>query len=132
MLFRRPIRLHRDFGAIGDAAAGVIGGVTGGLAGFPRALVTIWCGVKGLDKRRQRGVYQPFILAMQPLTLIAIHLMRPSSANMVQMDWKTLAFIPAALLGAWFGLRIFKRLSDRQFGFAVNGLIIVSGIGLIL
>ena len=51
---------------------------------------------------------------------------------MAQLDWKTLAFVPAALLGAWFGLRIFKRLSDRQFGFAVNALIIVSGIGLIL
>ena len=119
-------------GPFADACAGFLGGLTGGLAGFPGAFVTIWCGLKGWDKSRQRGVYQPFILAMQPLTLIAIHLMRPSSADVAQMDWKTLAFIPAALLGAWFGLRIFKRLSDRQFGFAVNGLIIVSGIGLIL
>jgi hypothetical protein len=131
LLLARPMPPLRT-GPLADACAGFLGGLTGGLAGFPGAFVTIWCGLKGWDKTRQRGLYQPFILAMQPLTLITIHLMRPYSAAMPQLDWKTLAFVPAALLGAWFGLRIFKRLSDRQFGLAVNALIIVSGIGLIL
>jgi uncharacterized membrane protein YfcA len=131
LLLARPLPPLKT-GLLADACAGFLGGLTGGLAGFPGAFVTIWCGLKGWDKTRQRGVYQPFILAMQPLTLIAIHLMRPSSAATAPLDWKTLASVPAALLGAWFGLRIFKRLSDRQFGFAVNALIIVSGIGLIL
>src|SRR5262249_4450643 len=119
-------------GSFADACAGFLGGLTGGLAGFPGAFVTIWCGLKGWDKTRQRGVYQPFILAMQPLTLIAIHVMRPSSTAMAPLDWKTLAFVPAALLGAWFGLRIFKRLTDRQFNVAVHVLLILSGIGLVL
>ncbi len=119
-------------GPLSDACAGFLGGVTGGLAGFPGASVTIWCGLKGWDKARQRGVYQPFILGMQPVTLVAIYLMRPSSSTATQLDWKTLAFVPAALLGAWFGLRIFKRLSDRQFELVVNALLIMSGIGLIL
>jgi len=57
---------------------------------------------------------------MQPITLVVIHLMRPSSSTVTQLDWKTLAFVPAALLGAWLGLRIFKRLSDRQFELAVT------------
>jgi len=131
LLLARPMPPLRT-GPFADACAGFLGGLTGGLAGFPGACVTIWCGLKGWDKARQRGVYQPFILAMQPITLMAIHLLRPYSAAMAQLDWKTLAFVPAALLGAWFGLRIFKRLSDRQFGFAVKALIIVSGIGLIL
>ncbi len=69
---------------------------------------------------------------MQPVTLIAIHLMRPPTATSAQLDWKTLAFVPAALLGAWFGLRIFKRLSDRQFELVVNALLILSGIDLML
>jgi uncharacterized membrane protein YfcA len=119
-------------GPLSDACAGFLGGLTGGLAGFPGASVTIWCGLKGWDKVRQRGVYQPFILGMQPVSLIVIALMRPASASATQLDWKTLAFIPAALLGAWFGLRIFQRLSDRQFELTVNALLIVSGIGLIL
>src|SRR6266446_1011139 len=78
------------------------------------------------------GIYQPFILGMQPITLLVIYLMRPSSSTVTQLDWKTITFIPAALLGAWFGWCIFKRLSDRQFEVAVNVLLILSGIGLIL
>jgi uncharacterized membrane protein YfcA len=131
LLLRWPVRAFR-LGPLSDACAGFLGGITGGLAGFPGAFVTIWCSVKGWDKAHQRGVYQPFILSMQPVTLIAIYLMRPSSPAQVQLDWKALAFVPAALLGAWFGLRIFKRLSDRQFELVVNTLLILSGVGLIL
>jgi uncharacterized protein len=150
LLLRWPVRALR-MGPLSDACAGFLGGITGGLAGFPGAFVTIWCGLKGWDKARQRGVYQPFILGMkgwdkarqrgvyqpfilgmQPVTLVAIYLMRPSSSTQAQLDWKVLAFVPAALLGAWFGLRIFKRLSDRQFELVVNALLILSGIGLIL
>jgi len=131
LLLRWPVR-SLPTGPPWDICAGFLGGITGGLAGFPGAFVTIWCGLKGWDKAHQRGVYQPFILSMQPVTLIAIHLMRPPSSSAAQLDWKTLAFVPAALLGAWFGLRIFKRLSDRQFELVVNALLILSGIGLML
>jgi uncharacterized protein len=131
LLLRRPVCVLR-LGSLPDTCAGFLGGITGGLAGFPGAFVTIWCGFKGWNKARQRGVYQPFILAMQLVTLLAIHLMRPSSSNQTQLDWQTFAFVPAALVGAWFGLRIFKRLSDRQFELVVNALLIVSGIGLIV
>jgi uncharacterized membrane protein YfcA len=130
LLLRPPLR-PLEAGRVSDACAGMLGGLTGGLAGFPGAFVTIWCGLKGWDKAHQRGVYQPFILAMQPVTLIAIHLMRPSSLPQAQLDWKVLAFVPAALLGAWFGLRIFRHLSDRQFDLVVNALLIASGLGLI-
>jgi uncharacterized membrane protein YfcA len=131
LLLRPPARSLR-LGQASDVCAGFLGGITGGLAGFPGAFVTIWCGLKGWDKARQRGVYQPFILSMQPVTLIAIHLMRPSSSMQAQLDWKVIAFVPAALLGAWFGLRIFKRLSDRQFEFIVKALLVASGAGLVL
>jgi uncharacterized protein len=131
LLLRWPVRSIQS-GPVWDICAGVLGGISGGLAGFPGAFVTIWCGLKGWSKLRQRGVYQPFILSMQPLTLLAIHLMQPPSSAQPQLDWQTFAFVPAALLGAWFGLRIFKRLSDRQFEIVVNTLLIASGIGLIL
>src|SRR5499427_5407595 len=130
LLLRRPSQTLRS-GPLSDACAGFLGGLTGGLAGFPGASVTIWCGLKGWDKAHQRGVYQPFILCMQPVSLVAIHLIQPSSPAMARLDWQTLAFIPAALAGAWLGLRVFKRLSDRQFEIAVNVLLIVSGVGLI-
>lgn len=124
----QPLRL----GPLSDACAGFLGGLTGGLAGFPGASVTIWCGLKGWDKARQRGVYQPFILGMQPITLAVIYFMQSQSPAAAQPDWKSFAFVPAAVLGAWFGLRIFKRLSDRQFELTVNLLLVVSGVGLVL
>jgi uncharacterized membrane protein YfcA len=130
LLLRRPTQVLRT-GPLADACAGFLGGFTGGLAGFPGAFVTIWCGLKGWDKARQRGLYQPFILCMQPVSLIAIQLMRPTSSTAAQLGWTSLAFVPAALLGAWFGLRIFKRLSDRQFELAVNLLLVTAGIGLV-
>jgi uncharacterized protein len=131
LLLRWPTPALR-MGPLADACAGFLGGLSGGLAAFPGAFVTIWCGFKGWDKARQRGVYQPFILGMQPITLLVIYLMRPSSSIAMQLDWKTLTFVPAALLGAWLGLCIFKRLSDRQFELAVNLLLIASGVGLFL
>ena len=51
------------------------------------------------------------------------------AASTPETEGKSLAFIPAALLGAWLGLRIFKRFSDRQFELAVNLRLIVSGVG---
>jgi uncharacterized membrane protein YfcA len=130
LLLRHPVRTFAA-GPILDTFAGFLGGLTGGLAGFPGAFLTIWCSLKGWDKAHQRGVYQPFILCMQPVTLIAVYFMRPSSSTAGLLDWKTLAFVPAALIGAWFGLRIFKRLSDRQFEFAVCALLLSSGAGFI-
>jgi len=132
LLLRTPTQVIIRTGPLADACAGFLGGFTGGLAGFPGAFVTIWCGLKGWDKARQRGLYQPFILFMQPVGLIAIHLMRPAASTAAQLNWISLAFVPAALLGAWFGLCVFKRLTDRQFELAVNLLLVAAGIGLIL
>src|SRR5262249_8220822 len=131
LLLRWPCRSLRT-GRLSDACAGFVGGLTGGLAGFPGASVTIWCGLKGWDKTRQRGVYQPFILCMQPVSLAVIQFMKPPSSTMAQLNWQALDFIPSALAGAWLGLHIFKRLSDQQFELAVNLLLVLSGVSLTL
>jgi uncharacterized protein len=132
MLLRRPVVVARG-GAFADGIAGLLGGITGGFAGFPGALVTIWCGLKGWDKTRQRGVYQPFILIMQVLTLVAIHIMRAGTPGQGGgLDASVALYVPAALLGTWCGLTLFHRLSNRQFGIAVNLLLIIAGLGLAL
>jgi uncharacterized protein len=51
MLFRKQRTLRRDFGSAGDMLSGLVGGITGGFAGFPGAFVTIWCGLKGWTRR---------------------------------------------------------------------------------
>jgi uncharacterized membrane protein YfcA len=39
--------------------------------------------------------------------------------------------VPAALLGTWCGIAIFRRLTEIQFTRLVNLLLVVSGVGLI-
>jgi uncharacterized protein len=131
VLFQRPL-VVRSAGRIADLGVGFLGGITGGLAGFPGAAVTVWCGMRGWDKRRQRGTYQPFILIMQVLALLVIHVMRQSAPHAAGADFGLLQFVPAALLGTWFGLAIFGRLSDRVFAITVNLLLLASGVGLLV
>jgi hypothetical protein len=64
MLMRRPARLGSGPSPTADALAGALGGLTGPLAAFPGAGVTIWCSMRGWDKVGQRAVYQPYILLM--------------------------------------------------------------------
>jgi uncharacterized membrane protein YfcA len=116
-----------------DVIAGLAGGITGGIVGFPGAFVTIWCGFKGWDKDRQRAVYQPFILIMQVLGLVAIAAITGVARHHVPTDaLSALVYVPAALLGTWCGLGCYRRFSDAQFSLVVNVLLIVSGIALAL
>jgi uncharacterized membrane protein YfcA len=130
MLLRRPITLGRTSLA-SDAVTGFFGGLTGGFAATPGAPVSIWCGMKGWDKARQRAVFQPFILLMQFVALAAIAVLHAKAGPSVAIPPLAWACVPAGLLGTWWGMALFKRLTDRQFGKAVNLLLIASGVGLV-
>ena len=130
MIARRPHQTTFGGNVVGDYIAGFFGGVTGGLVAFPGAFVTIWCGLKGWTKDRQRGVYQPFILVMQVLALALISFVQSSHSD--RIDLSTIIYVPGALLGTWCGIAIFRRLTDSQFARAVNLLLIASGLGLLL
>ena len=110
-----------------DALAGAIGGVMGGLSSAPGLAVTIWCSMRGLDKVQQRAVYQPFILAMQLVTVACLAWRAPSRTGMLLPA----SFVPFALLGAIGGFALYRRMSIKQFQAAVSLLLIVSGVGLL-
>jgi uncharacterized membrane protein YfcA len=123
---RRQTRVFQG-GVWRDVAAGALGGITGGFAGFPGPFVTIWCSLRGWDSVRQRAVYQPYILTMQIVTVLCLQWQAPMRVDIVQ----TLQFVPFALLGAIGGLAVFQRMTTRQFHVAVSLLLVVSGMGLI-
>ncbi len=127
MLARRPWVFAGRHAAL-DFVAGCLGGVTGGAVGFPGAFVTIWCGMKGWDKARQRAIVQPFILLMQAAALVAISLSRGAGGATVGFDPGVLVFVPGSLLGTSLGMLCYRGLSDSQFARAVNILLVVSGI----
>jgi uncharacterized membrane protein YfcA len=120
--WRRPQRIQARAWWL-DLGVGALGGITGGLAAFPGAFVSIWCSMRGWDKSVQRGVTQPFILAMQLITLASM-----------QAQHVTLHFDPlrvevmfVALFAAFLGMKLFRSLSNRQFTRLLNGLLMVSG-----
>jgi uncharacterized membrane protein YfcA len=111
----------------GVLAAG-IGGVLGGLSGAPGLAVTIWCSMRGWDKAQQRAVYQPFILAMQLVTVACLVWRRSTQIELSHCA----SFIPFALLGAIGGFALYRRMTTQQFQAAVSLLLIVSGLGLLM
>src|SRR5262249_39434993 len=127
MLFRRPPSIKKG-GVFLDVAIGALGGITGPLAAFPGAFVTIWCGMRGWDKVAQRSVYQPYILVLQVVTLGALGLV--SGRSIVNSD--VIAYALPGIAGAWLGLQVFRKLSDVQFHGLINIALIVSGIALAL
>jgi len=131
MAFRPPLRLRVDGGGW-NIAVGAVGGVTGGLAAFPGAFVTIWCGLKGWDKSRQRGVYQPFILVMQILTIAVLAMTPLGFRDRASPGLGVIEYVPAALLGTMLGLWLFRRMTDRHFAVAVNVLLVAAGAGMLL
>ena len=132
-MLARPAASVRWRSASIDVSAGLLGGITGGFAGFPGAFVTIWCALKGEPKDRQRGVYQPFILVMQILALAAISWAAPGPRLVTLFHgFSALFYVPAALLGTWCGLGWYSLLSDAQFRTIVNLLLIASGLALAL
>jgi len=110
-----------------DFAVGALGGITGGVAAFPGAFVTIWCTLRGWSKEGARGVYQPYILIMQ---LAAVAWMRAESVPFVQAT-TAVPCVAVALLAAHAGLTVFRRLGNEQFARIVSALLAISGASLL-
>ena len=127
MLLMRPVPVSKGGGAT-DVLVGALGGITGPLAAFPGAFVTVWCGMRGWDKVAQRSVYQPYILVLQVLGLGALCLVGRRSA----LDPVLLAYALPGLAGAVVGLRIFHALTNVHFQGMVNLALVASGISLVL
>jgi hypothetical protein len=83
--------------------------------------------LRGWDKERQRAVYQPFILAMQLVTVACLVWSAPPQSDVL----RDASFVPFALLGAIGGFALYRRMTTQQFHSAVSLLLIVSGVGLL-
>ena len=125
MLAKPSFRLPSD-SQLARFVIGALGGVTGPLAAFPGAFITIWCGDQGWDKRQQRAIYQPFILGMQFLTVAVLVAIAPPQA----LELDGVKFVLPALLGAYCGLRVFNGLSTPHFHKIVALFLLLSGMAL--
>ncbi|MDE5463651.1 sulfite exporter TauE/SafE family protein [Bradyrhizobium sp. CSS354] len=112
----------------GQVAVGALGGITGGLAAFPAAFVTMWCLIQGFDKHRARAIIQPFILVNQVLSLSFLMAVRPEQI----MPVGAIRYAAPAVVGAYLGLFIFERVDTSTFNRIVGLFLIIAGLGFVI
>ena len=102
---------------------GLGGGVVGGLTAMPGAVPAVWFDLQGRTRQEKRGLLQPFIMAMQALSLPGFFLARD---NVVDATLIATA-IPALAAGTLLGTSLFGKVNDAVFRSAVLGLLLFSG-----
>ena len=106
---RHPPVIRRG-GRLADAAAGFTGGVMGGMASLSGPAPTIWVQLRGWNKNEQRGVNQPFNMAVLATTLLAA-----AVAGLLDRTFLVWAIVtvPTSLVGARLGLMLYGRVERR-------------------
>jgi uncharacterized membrane protein YfcA len=111
-------------------AVGAAGGVIGGFSAFPGSMPVAYLGLRGLSKAETRGIIQPYILALQLISLSILALTHSAVFNL-QFWLLWAAALPAVLLGSTTGVALYRRMSEINFRRATLILLLVSGISLL-
>jgi uncharacterized membrane protein YfcA len=112
------------------AAIGAAGGIVGGFSAFPAAVPAVYLGLRGLNKTETRSITQPYILALQLVSLSILALTRRAIFD-TQFWLLWVLTLPAVLVGTWSGVTLYRRFSEINFRRAVLILLLVSGVSLI-
>jgi uncharacterized protein len=129
MAFVRHPPIVKGGGRLADAAVGFTGGILGGMASLSGPAPTIWVQLRGWAKHEQRGVNQPFNMAVLMAALVAAAI--AGFLDRVFLEWAAIA-VPSTLIGAHIGLMLYGRIDDRQFRRIVLTLLTISGGTLIV
>jgi len=108
---------------------GMAGGIIGGFTAFPGAAVVVWIGRRGFAKAESRAIVQPYIFAMQLVSLAMLAVQHPSTFN--SGFWSLFAInIVVVLPGTLLGVYIYKSLSDVNFRRVSFSLLGTSGVAI--
>ena len=116
-------------GRIGDAVAGGVAGLMGGIGGFPGVVPTLWCTLRGFNKDLQRTVVQNFNLAALAATF-AVYL--ASGAVTLDLLPRMAVVLPALIVPSLLGARIYVGLSELAFRRIVLTLLTAAGVAMIV
>jgi uncharacterized membrane protein YfcA len=126
-LVRRPPVISAG-GKLADAAAGFLGGVMGGMASLSGPAPVIWVQLRGWSRAEQRGVNQPYNMA-----ILATALVSAAVAGLLDRQyliWAVIA-LPTTIAGARLGLLLYGRVGEVGFRRLVLVLLGFSGASLI-
>ena len=129
MLFSQRLPRLTAGGPIADGAVGLGAGVLGGIGGFTGVLPTLWCTLRGMDKDVQRAVIQNFNLATLATTLAAYL----ATGVVTRAMWPMIAVVvPALMLPAMLGAKVYVGLSELAFRRIVLSLLTAAGLAMLV
>ena len=128
LLAQTPPRVKAGAGGV-DAFAGLIGGVLGGLGGMAGTVPAMWTQLRGWKRETRRATMQVYNIAMHVLTLAAY----ARTGTLDATAFRLFALVaPAMLIPSFIGAHFYNRISEKTFERVVLGLLLVSGIALIV
>lgn len=112
-----------------DIGVGFLGGIMSGATGMSGVIPTMWCALHDWSKAAQRAVLQPFNMLILSGSIALLAWQGAYHTEVL----KLLAILyPVTLLSAQAGLWVFKRLSDHAFQRLLVGLMLLTGLGLLV
>ena len=108
---------------------GFISGIIGGLTALLGIIPVAWFSVQRLPKNTKRGTYEPFIFITSIAAIISFAF---AGLYKIEMIFDLLKIIPALLVGSWLGIKIYNKINDDLFRKVVLGLILLSGLFLVI
>jgi uncharacterized membrane protein YfcA len=127
LLFLQVSR-RRESTRAGDALVGFAGGILGGITGLSGVLLTIWAELHGWGKDERRAILQGFNLSILLFSLAALGVAGLLDARLVPL---LLLAVPATMVGAYLGRKLYTRVDAKRFGRIVLVLLIIAGAVLV-
>jgi uncharacterized membrane protein YfcA len=129
MLFAKHLPRIKSGGKVADGAAGLLGGVCGGIGGFTGVVPTLWCTLRGMEKDTQRSVIQNFNMAALAFTMAAYIATGNVTRQMIPMFGVVLVAMAIPVL---LGARLYIGISEQTFRKIVLTLLTFSGVALLV
>ncbi len=93
--------------------------------------MVVWSGLRRLPKSESRAIVQPYILALQVVSLAVLAVQHPETFGATY--WSLLAItLPIVLPCTLLGVRLYRSLSDINFRRVTFMLLGTSGCGLLV
>ncbi|MBB5214424.1 sulfite exporter TauE/SafE family protein [Parapusillimonas granuli] len=112
-----------------DSVIGWISGALSGACGMGGPPITLWCSLRGWSTISQRATFQAFFITMQMLLLLVYAWQGIiDKPLLISFAW----LVPVIMLTSWSGSRVGRHFGDVQFQKIVFGLLLLSGIVMLL
>jgi uncharacterized protein len=125
MLLSERLPSIQKGGRLGDAAAGLLGGIMALLGGFSGLAPALWCTLRGYDKDDQRAVVQNFNLAVLASTMA--YMIYQGKVNQTMLPSMGLVAV-SLLIPSFLGAKLYIGMTAQTFRKVVLKVLVLAGV----